>query len=93
LPPPEPQAFLIGDVRLQATNVCRRCVVPTRDSHTGQVTEQFREVFETWRVRILPDSVDPANWSHAYRLAVNTAVADSEGRAVSVCSGVIVRVG
>jgi hypothetical protein len=71
LPPPEPRAFSIGDVRLQATNVCRRCVVPTRDSRTGRVTEQFREVFETWRGKTLPEAVDVAGWAHLYRLGVN----------------------
>jgi uncharacterized protein YcbX len=76
LPPPEPQAFSIGDVRLQATNVCRRCVVPTRDSHTGRVTEQFRDVFETWRRKNLPKAVDVAGWSHLYRLGVNTRLGD-----------------
>ena len=72
LPPPEPQAFFIGDVRLQATNVCRRCLVPTRDSHTGRVTEQFREVFEVWRGKTMPEAVDVAGWAHLYRLGVNT---------------------
>ena len=72
LPPPEPRAFAIGDLRLQATNVCRRCVVPTRDSHTGRVTEQFREVFETWRGKTMPAAVDASAWNHVYRLGVNT---------------------
>ena len=76
LPPPEPQAFSIGDLRLQATNVCRRCVVPTRDSRTGRVTEHFREVFETWRRKNLPEAVDVAGWSHLYRLGVNTRLGD-----------------
>ena len=72
LPPPEPRAFSIGDVRLQATNVCRRCVVPTRDSHTGFVTEQLREVFEVWRGKTMPTGVDASAWNHVYRLGVNT---------------------
>jgi len=72
LPPPEPQAFSIGDVRLQATNVCRRCVVPTRDSRTGQVTEQFREVFETWRTKTMHAAIDASAWNHQYRAAINT---------------------
>jgi uncharacterized protein len=72
LPPPEPQAFSIGEVRLQATNVCRRCVVPTRDSRTGRVTEQFREVFEVWRGKTMPAAVDASAWNHVYRLGVNT---------------------
>jgi hypothetical protein len=47
-------------------------VVPTRDSRTGRVTEQFREVFETWRGKTLPVTADAAGWSHFYRLGVNT---------------------
>ncbi len=72
LPPPEPGVFAIGEVRLTATNVCRRCVVPSRDSRTGAVTGQFREIFEAWRDRTLPAAVDASAWSHRYRLAVNT---------------------
>jgi uncharacterized protein YcbX len=72
LPPPEPRAFTIGEVRFRATNVCRRCVVPTRDSRIGAVTEQFRDVFEAWRGRTLPAEVDSSAWNHLYRLAVNT---------------------
>ena len=79
LPPPEPRAFSIGDVRFQATNVCRRCVVPSRDSRTGAVTEQFRDVFEAWRGQTLPVGVDASGWSHLYRLGVNTILEDSGG--------------
>ena len=73
LPPPEPRAFSIGDVRLQATNVCRRCVVPSRDSRTGAVTEYFRDAFEAWRRRTLRPDVDAGDWGTLYRLGVNTA--------------------
>ena len=72
LPPPEPQAFSIGEARFRATNVCRRCVVPSRDSRTGFVTEQFRDVFEAWRGRMLPETVDASAWDPLYRLAINT---------------------
>jgi uncharacterized protein YcbX len=71
LPPPEPRAFSICDARFQAVNVCRRCVVPSRNSQTGAVTEQFREVFEAWRGRTLPDAVDATAWNHLYRLGLN----------------------
>ncbi len=74
LPPPEPRTVAIGPIRLQATNVCRRCVVPSRDSRTGSVTEQFRDAFEARRQRSLRADVDAAAWSHWYRLAVNTVV-------------------
>ena len=80
LPPPEPRAFSIGEVRFQATNVCRRCVVPSRDSRTGAVTEQFRDVFETWRGHTLPAGVDAAGWSHLYRLGVNTTPVVAAGQ-------------
>jgi len=72
LPPPEPRAFTIGEATFQATNVCRRCPVPTRHSRTGAVTEQFREVFEAWRRRTLRADVDASGWSQLYRLAINT---------------------
>lgn len=74
LPPPEPRAVAIGPVRLQATNVCRRCVVPSRDSRTGSVTDGFRDSFEAHRQHSLRADVDAASWSHWYRLAVNTSV-------------------
>ena len=79
LPPPEPREFSIGDVRFRALNACRRCVVPSRDSRTGAVTEHFRDVFEARRGRGLPAAVDASGWSHLYRLAVNTALVGPAG--------------
>ena len=73
LPPPEPREFLIGEVRFIATNVCRRCVVPTRDTRTGAVTEHFRDAFEARRSRGMRANVDTAAWGTLYRLGVNTA--------------------
>lgn len=73
LPPPEPREFLIGDARFIATNVCRRCVVPTRDSRTGMVTEHFRDAFEARRSRGMRGDVDAGGWGSLYRLALNTA--------------------
>jgi uncharacterized protein YcbX len=75
LPRPEPQEIRLGVVRLKATNVCRRCVVPSRDSRTGIVTEHFRDAFESRRSRSIRHDVDAASWNHWYRLAVNTAPA------------------
>ena len=72
LPPPEPRAFSIGGVTFRATNVCRRCVVPGRDSRTGAATAHFRDAFEARRGRGLREDVDAAAWSTLYRLAVNT---------------------
>ena len=75
LPPPEPRAFTIGEVRFRATNACRRCVVPSRDSRTGAVTQHFRDVFEARRARGLPADVDASNWGSLYRLAINSGAA------------------
>ena len=72
LPPPEPRALTIGPVQLRAANVCRRCVVPSRDSRTGAITAHFRDAFEARRTRSLRADVDASAWSHAYRLAINT---------------------
>jgi uncharacterized protein YcbX len=72
LPPPEPKEFSIGDARFRATNVCKRCVVPTRDSRSGTVTAHFRDAFEARRSRGLRPDVDASGWGHLYRLGVNT---------------------
>jgi uncharacterized protein YcbX len=72
LPPPEPRDFAIGEARFRATNVCRRCVVPSRDTRTGAVTEHFRDAFEARRRRGLRPDVDAAAWGTLYRLGVNT---------------------
>jgi uncharacterized protein YcbX len=73
LPPPEPKEFSIGDARFKATNVCKRCVVPSRDSRTGAITAHFRDAFEARRGRGLRRDVDAAGWGSLYRLGINTA--------------------
>jgi len=72
LPPPEPLCFAIGGARLRATNVCRRCAVPTRDSRSGLVSEYFREAFEARRRASLREDVAASGWNTLYRLAINT---------------------
>ena len=79
LPPHEPRAFAIGGAGFRAANVCRRCVVPSRDSRTGAVTDLFRDAFEARRIRGMRADVDPSAWSHAYRLAVHTVVRGAGG--------------
>jgi uncharacterized protein YcbX len=72
LPPPEPREFAIGAARFRATGVCRRCVVPTRDSRTGLPTEFFRDIFAARRRRSLRADVDAAAWGTFERLGINT---------------------
>ena len=90
LPPPEPQEFSIGDARFMATNVCRRCVVPSRDSRTGAVTEHFRDAFEARRSRGMRADVDAAGWGQLYRLGVNTRLSGACGR---IALGIFASVG
>jgi uncharacterized protein len=84
LPPPEPRAFSIGDARFIATNVCRRCVVPTRHSRTGALSEHFRDAFEARRSRGMRADVDAGAWGTLYRLGVNTKL---HGRSVAIAVG------
>jgi uncharacterized protein YcbX len=74
LPPPVPREFSLGEARFIATNVCRRCVVPTRDSRTGAVSEHFRDAFEARRGRGLRGDVDASGWGSLYRLGANTMI-------------------
>jgi hypothetical protein len=65
-------------------NVCRRCVVPTRNSRTGAITGQFRDVFEAWRAKTLPAEVDASAWGQIYRLALNLRIATTGEVSVAV---------
>jgi uncharacterized protein YcbX len=87
LPPLEPREFAIGEVRFRATGVCKRCPVPSRESRTGAVTDQFREVFEAWRGRGLRPDVDTGRWGDFYRLGGNMALTSESGRAARLQLG------
>jgi hypothetical protein len=90
LPPPEPLAFAIGGARLRATNVCRRCVVPTRDSRSGSVSEYFREAFEARRRATLREDVAASGWNTLYRLAINTTGCGAHPAAIQIGDAIVV---
>jgi len=72
--------FRIGQVLLEGTNPCARCVVPTRSSETGERYEAFAAIFEERRYETLPYWATRSRFDHFYRLAVNTRpVAGSAG--------------
>ncbi len=75
----EPVRFRIGDVEFFGTNPCQRCVVPTRDSQTGDVLSDFQKQFATQRESTLPVWAERSRFNHFYRLAVNTRVVSSDG--------------
>lgn len=67
-----PVRFRIGEVMLEGTNPCQRCVVPTRSPVTGDVFSGFAKQFENRRFETLPYWATRSRFDHFYRLAVNT---------------------
>jgi uncharacterized protein YcbX len=64
--------FQIGDVQLEGTNPCQRCVVPTRSTDSGERYAEFATIFERQRYETLPWWATRSRFDHFYRLAVNT---------------------
>jgi uncharacterized protein YcbX len=69
--------FRIGAAELWGTNPCQRCVVPSRNTITGEVTREFAKVFSRNRQESLPTWAPVDRFDHFYRLAVNTRSAES----------------
>ncbi|WP_310484708.1 MOSC N-terminal beta barrel domain-containing protein [Chamaesiphon sp. VAR_48_metabat_403] len=66
--------FQLGDVRFHGVNPCQRCIVPTRNSISGDLTPKFQQIFTQQRDRTLPPEVNKSRFNHFYRLAVNTQI-------------------
>ncbi len=84
--PGELRPFSIGHIRLLGHNPCQRCAVPGRDPETGAETPGFTQEFAERRRQTLPAWSNPAQFTHFYRLAVNTSIPASE-------AGKVIRVG
>jgi uncharacterized protein len=69
-----PRRFRIGQVQFEGINPCQRCIVPTRDSQSGQPTAEFQKTFLRARSASLPATVNRDRFNHFYRLAVNTRI-------------------
>lgn len=82
----QPVPFKIGTVSFLGINPCQRCVVPTRDSRTGEATPGFQRRFVQQRAGSLPKEVARNRFNHFYRLAVNTRLEPGSG-------GQVLRVG
>ena len=78
--------FTIGDVTLEGVNPCHRCIVPTRNSQTGDTILRFAKDFAIRRQQTMPEWVNKDRFDHIYRLSVNTRLAP-------VNSGGVIRVG
>lgn len=66
--------FAIGSVRFRGRTPCQRCVVPSRDSATGDVISGFAEMFSTHRHAELPSWAPAEAFDHFYRLTLNTSL-------------------
>ena len=85
-----PVRFEIGDVMLEGTNPCQRCVVPTRDTRTGAATKSFQTSFTQQRVATLPAWAPRQRFNHFYRLAVNTNISNQHGQILKLGDSVSV---
>ncbi len=70
--------FQLGDVQFHGINPCQRCIVPTRDSLTGEIFPQFQQTFIQQRQQTLPIEINAARFNHFYRLAINTQIPHSQ---------------
>ncbi|GET36539.1 MOSC domain-containing protein [Microseira wollei] len=77
--------FKIGEVLFEGINPCQRCIVPTRNSRTGESSPNFQKLFSQKREETLPSWVNLSRFNHFYRLSVNTKIPTSEaGKMVQV---------
>jgi len=70
--------FSIGDVSFRGVNPCQRCVVPSRDPHTGEEYEGSQSTFVEKREETMPDWSGGDWFDHDFRLMINTMVPQSE---------------
>jgi uncharacterized protein len=66
--------FRLGDVQFFGSNPCQRCIVPTRDSQTGEIWPKFQQIFTQQRSQTLPIEVNRSRFNHFYRLSINTQI-------------------
>lgn len=69
----------IGDVTLEGTHLIPRCVVPTRDPHTGEAYDGFQKTFMENRKETLPAWADPdVLGGNYYQLMAGTRIPDAD---------------
>lgn len=71
----EPVQFRVGDVSLLGTGICQRCVVPSRNPHTGEAIPRFGKQFMEHRQTELPAWSPKERFDHFFRLTINTRLA------------------
>jgi uncharacterized protein len=77
--------FQVGNVQFQGINPCQRCIVPTRNSLTGNITAKFQQTFNQHRQQTVSAGINRSRFNHFYRLAVNTQIPyDQAGKSLNV---------
>lgn len=77
--------FKAGDVTMLGISPRARCVVPTRNPETGEVTHAFPKTFAKHRASTLPDWSDLNEFDHYYYLSVDCLIPKTEvGKFVEV---------
>jgi uncharacterized protein YcbX len=71
--------FRISDAVLEGVSPCGRCVTPTRDPDTGEVTPEFRERFIRRRRETVSPWTEGERFEHYFTLAVTTRAPEGAG--------------
>jgi uncharacterized protein YcbX len=74
--------FQIGSIQFEGINPCQRCIVPTRNSITGEAYTDFQKIFITKRQESLPSGVAASRFNNFYRLSVNTRIPESQANKI-----------
>ena len=70
--------FKIGDVTMFGMSPRARCVVPTRNPQTGEVTHAFPKIFSKQRAASQPEWSTLDNYGHHFYLTVNCYIPETE---------------
>lgn len=70
--------FKVGDVTMFGISPRARCVVPTRDPETGEVTHAFPKLFARRRTSTVPAWSTLKEYGHHYYLTVNCYIPATE---------------
>jgi uncharacterized protein YcbX len=77
--------FTIGEVTMFGMSPRARCVVPTRNPQTGEVTHAFPKIFSKQRAASKPDWSTLDNYGHHFFLTVNCYIPETEtGKFIAV---------
>lgn len=87
-----PTTFALGYVLLRGRTPCQRCVVPSRNSQTGEAVSGFAKAFSAHRQAELPAWAPADAFNHFYRLTLNTSLDPTNAEAMTIRLGDELRV-